>query len=403
MRQVLIFFVLLFSVSSLLAQIDSQWRGDARDGKYHGEKLLKSWPAEGPALITTLEDLGFGYSSPAVTKDRIFVTGMDDGTGYLSAFDMSGKRLWKKAFGDEWEDDYPGSRNSPTVVGDKIYFKSSVGVVYCYTTSGDKLWSLDMKSEFDAPEITWGLVESLLVDGDYVFCTPGSDDVSLAVLDRNTGKVVKKIEGNGQASAYCSPVIITHNGRRILLTMLAKSLIGVDMNSYELIFEHRHVTDYNIHPNTPMYNNGYIYIVSGYGTGGQVLKLSDDGSKVSLVWKDDQLDSQMGAAVILDGYIYGSGHDNRNWYCLDFMTGEVKYSSRELGRKGNIIYADGMFYIYSERGQVGLVKPDTKKFDVVSSFKIKNGSGQHWAHPVIRNGRLYVRHGEILNIYNIAG
>ena len=115
------------------------------------------------------------------------------------------------------------------------------------------------------------------------------------------------------------------------------------------------------------------------------------------------MDSQMGSVILVDGYLYGSGHDNRDWYCVEFLTGEVKFSSRELGRKGNIIFADGMLYIYSEKGDVALVKPNSEKFEIISSFVLEAGSGEHWAHPVIKKGKLYVRHGDILNIYNIAG
>ncbi|MBL7837317.1 MAG: PQQ-binding-like beta-propeller repeat protein, partial [Bacteroidetes bacterium] len=272
----------------------------------------------------------------------------------------------------------------------------------CFDSKGNKVWSLDMMKEFAAPNITWGFTESLLIDGNNLYCTPGASDVAVAVLDRNTGKVLKKIKGNGQASTYCSPVIITHNGRRILLQMMAESLIGIDVKSAEMIFEHKHITDYNINPNTPQYENGHIYIVSGYGTGGQLLRLSTDGGKITRVWASDKLDSQMGATIIHDGNIYGSGMKSRKWFCIDLMTGQEKFTSGELGRKGNIIFADEMLYIYSEKGDVALVKPNDKKFDIVSSFKLTDGSGEHWAHPVIKNGKLYVRHGNILNIYNIA-
>ncbi len=387
----------------MFAQIESQWRGQERDGKYNNEKLLKSWPANGPALITTIEGIGNGYSSPAVTKDRIYVAGIDDDTGYLFAFDLSGKQLWKKAYAKEWDESYPGSRGTPTVTNDKIYLSSSLGQVICLDKNGDKIWTVDMQKDFNAPNLRWGMTESLLVDGDKLFCTPGSQSVSIAVLNRHTGKVIKKIKGTGQTSAYCSPNVISHNGRKIFVSMLSNGLIGIDIKSLEVIFEYEHITKYGINPNTPLYHNGYIYIVSGYGTGGQLLKLSQDGSEVTKVWADSELDSQIGSVILADGFLYGSGHNNRDWHCVEFLTGKVKYSSNELGRKGNIIFADDMLYIYSEKGDIGLVKPNSKKFEIVSTFKIKEGSGEHWAHPVINKGKLYVRHGNILNIYNIAG
>ena len=405
MKIILIFYIYLVcaSFSSLSAQIDSQWRGTDRDGKYHGEKLLKSWPKNGPNLLTTIDGLGEGYSSPSVTNDRIYITGLEDDTGFLHAFDLSGKPIWKKSYGDEWDDRYAGTRVTPTVVGNKIYFSNSLGQVFCFDDKGSQIWKFDMEEEYDAPNLRFGMTESILIDGDKLFCTPGAEDATIAVLNRHTGKVIKEIKGNGQSSAYCSPTIINHNGRRILVTILKQSLVGVDLKSLNMIFEYAFNTRRGINPNTPLYYNGYIYIVSGYGKGGELLKLSDDGTKVDRVWADSQLDSQMGSVILTDGYLYGSGHDNRDWYCIEFLTGNVKYSSRKLGRKGNIIFSDGMLYIYSEKGDVALVKPNPEKFEIISSFKLKEGSGEHWAHPVIRSGKLYVRHGDILNIYDIAG
>ena len=110
----------------------------------------------------------------------------------------------------------------------------------------------------------------------------------------------------------------------------------------------------------------------------------------------------MGAVVLIDGYIYGSGHKRRGWHCLDWKTGKIQFSQRAVGSKGNIIYSDGMIYCYSENGTVALVKPDPQRLEVVSAFKIQKGSGEHWAHPVIKRARLYVRHGNALMVYDIA-
>jgi outer membrane protein assembly factor BamB len=390
------------SVSSILSQVDSQWRGENRDGKYHDEKLLKAWPPEGPPLLTTIEGLGIGYSSPAVTDDRIYITGMEEGTGYLFAFELSGKLLWKKAYGVEWEDDFPGARAIPTVAGDKIYFSSSIGKVFCYKDDGSLLWSVNQQNAYGMPLLEFGVVESHIVDGDYIFCTPGSKDVSMVVLNRHTGKEIKRIIGNGQPSTYSSPLIVKHNGIRILVTRLQKSVIGVDLESLEIIFEHFHSSPYDVNPVIPLYHNGYIYVVSGDTRGGQLFKLSEDATKTTQVWSDSTLDCQVGGVQLVDGHLYGSGHMNRNWHCIEFMTGKWKYSSRKLGRQGCIIFSDGMLYIYSEKGDVALVKPNSEKFDIVSTFKLKAGSGEHWAHPVIKDGKFYVRHGDIMNIYDIA-
>jgi len=399
---IIIGLLAILQATLVLGQVDSQWRGPERDGVYPSETLLKTWPDSGPKLIWSTEVLGKGYSTVAVTKDRVYVTGMIDGTGTLFAFNMKGKLVWKSKYGPEWQGDRPGTRTTPTVVGDRIYLVSGTGRVVCFDTEGRNIWAVDMVSAFNGINIRWGFTESPLIDGDKIFCTPGASQAGVVALDRHTGDVIWKIKTNGDQSAYCSPTIIKHGNRRLLLTMTQRSVIGIDADTGKYLWDYSHVTDYDINPNTPYYHNGYMYVTSGYGTGGQMFKLSKDGGSIERVWSQSTLDSQMGAFIVLDGIIYGSGHNNRKWHGLDWKTGDVRFSDNALGRKGNIIYSDGMLYVYSERGDVGLVKPNPEKFDVVSSFKVSMGSNEHWAHLVIKNGRLYVRHGEALMVYDIA-
>jgi outer membrane protein assembly factor BamB len=403
-KMIVMFFLLAFflSSSSVFGQIDSQWRGPKRDGVYPDESLLKKWPDEGPKLVWSVEGLGAGYSSPAVTSDRVYLTGEMRGEGILFAFDSSGKLLWKASYGSEWDGSRPGARTSPTIVGDKIYLMSAEGGAACFSTNGKKVWSVDLMKEFGARNLQWGMTESPLVDGNHVFYTPGGRNVMIAALDRQTGETIWKIKGNGETSGYCSPCLIKHGDRRLLLTMTGKSFVGVDADTGEALWSQAHYTDYSVNANTPLYYDGYVYTVSGYGTGGQMFALSQDGASVKRIWSKNTLDSQMGAAVLVEGFIYGSGHNRRGWHCLDWKTGEVQYSAREIGNKGAIIFSDGMLYCYSERGDVALVKPSPQKFEVVSSFLLRKGSGEHWAHPVIKDGRLYVRHGDALMVYDIA-
>ena len=405
MKKVLfvVLLICVFNVMLLCAQVDSQWRGPDRDGVYPGEKLLKKWPAAGPKLVKEIFGLGEGYSSASVTNDRIYITGMIEGNGYLFAFDLKGKPLWKSLYGPEWSDGHPGSRTTPTIVGKKIYLMSGHGQVWCFDNAGKKIWSLDLIKDFKAKQLRWGMTESPLVDGDRVFCTPGAADVMMMALDRHTGKIIWKIKGNGEASAYSSPCLIKHGKKRLLLTMTGKSVVAVDADKGEYLWSQPHKTKYDINPNTPLYHKGFVFTVSGYGTtGSQLFKLSPDGKNAKLVWTEKTLDSQMGAAILSGGYIYGSGHTNKGWHWLDWKTGAVQFTAKEIGRKGNIIFSDGMLYCYSEKGDVALVKPNPKKLEVVSSFKIEKGSGPHWAHPVIEKGRLYVRHGDVMMIYDIS-
>jgi outer membrane protein assembly factor BamB len=398
--KIVLFFCM---VSTVFADENfSQWRGPERDGKYPQTKLLQQWPTQGPNLVWSATGFGEGYSSVAVTSDGIYLTGMIDGNGHLFALNKNGKERWRKLYGPEWQDGHDGARSTPTVIGEKIYIMSGQGKAVCFTSNDGKIvWEVDLTETFGARNLRWGMTESPLVDGDRIFYTPGGSDAMMVILDRFTGKTLKVIKGNGEKSAYCSPVIVTHNDKRLLLTMTAESIIGLDVETGEYLWRQEHENGRGINPNTPLYYRGYIYAVSGYKRGGQLIKLSADGKEVEQIWSDETLDSQMGATILVDGYIYGSGHRNKGWYCIDWKTGEVQYTTKELDGKGNIIYAEDLLYCYGEKGNFGLVRPNSKKFELISSFEISEGSGPHWAHPVISEGKLYVRHGDVLLVYDI--
>ena len=143
-----------------------------------------------------------------------------------------------------------------------------------------------------------------------------------------------------------------------------------------------------------------LFRSTGWGEGSVMLRLTNGGKSVEQVWKQPLVDISLGGSIKVGNYIYAAGHQNRFWFCVDWNTGEIKYQTRELA-PCNVIFADGMLYCYSERGEVSLVKPDPSKFDVISKFKVPLGTEQHWAHPVIHNGILYVRHGDALMAYNV--
>ena len=84
----------------------------------------------------------------------------------------------------------------------------------------------------------------------------------------------------------------------------------------------------------------------------------------------------------------------------ELPTGKILYTSNKLG-DGNIIMAEGLFYCYSEKGEIALVNANPVSFNVISKFKVPLGTDQHWSHPVIYQGRLYIRHGDALMVYNI--
>jgi hypothetical protein len=132
--------------------------------------------------------------------------------------------------------------------------------------------------------------------------------------------------------------------------------------------------------------------------------MNPNGSEPTLVWKNADITTHVGGMVLIGNYIYGSTHDTNSkgrWICVDWTTGKTMWIT-DWYNKGAIISADGMLYIIDEKsGNVGLVKPGSEKFGLISSFQITKGEGPYWAHPVIDKGRLFVRHGDYLSVYSI--
>ena len=397
------FSLLILIVSlSLNAQDVAQWRGPNRDGIYNESGLLKKWPDTGPKLLWHFDDLGDGHTSAAVTGSGIYTSGMVNGNGFVYAFDKSGKLLWKKEYGKEWAENWNGTRSTPLVVDDKLYVLSSYWKLVCMNTSnGQEIWSADMKKDYGAKDNEWGISENLLFDGNILYCTPGGSGASLVALDRNTGKMIWKSKGNRNKSAYCSPVMIKVQNRKIVITMMENAICAFEASTGKLLWQYEHINDTGVHPNVPVYINGYLYCTSGYGKGGEMLKLSDDGNSVTEVWKNSELDSRTGGVVVLNGRIYGTGDRNKKLFCLDWQTGKQLFSAKEMA-PATLIANDGLLYIYSESGKVFLVKPETDGFNILSSFAVPFGANPHWAHLVIKDKKLYVRHGTSLMVYDIA-
>jgi outer membrane protein assembly factor BamB len=358
-------------------------------------------------MLWAVEGMGEGFSTISIANGLIYTTGTIDEKGWLFAVDLDGNLKWKQMHGSEWAGRHPGARGTPTIDGDKVYVIGGMGTVSCYEAStGEKKWTADPFKESDGMYGRYGIAESALIIGDKLICTPGGSKATMMALDKKTGQTIWASKSIGEKSAYCSPILIERGGTKLIVTMTESSIIGVDAEDGNLLWQYDcekyQGEPKDVNPNTPVYHDGSIYVTSGYEKGGAKLKLSKDGKKVeSQEWVNLKLDCHHGGVVLVDGYIYGSNMDGK-WMCLNWADGEVMYEKRWLG-KGSLTYADGMLYCYAERGTVALVKASPEDFNVISSFKVTKGDDEHWAHPVIYDGRLYIRHGNALIAYDIKG
>jgi outer membrane protein assembly factor BamB len=381
---------------------NAQWRGENRDGVYNETGLLQQWPAGGPQLLWKYEGLGDGFTSAAIANGKLYITGLTDDVVVLYVFDINnGQLLRQKGVGRERDSQYPGPRSTVCVNDGKLYIYSAFGVLHCLDEMTlNEVWSRNLFKDFDGRSIMWGVTESPLIVGDRLFATPGGVKNNMVALDKNTGELIWSSPGEGTLSSYCSPQYIDNFTTTMVVTNTQEHIIAFNANTGEKLWSFPQKNSNDIHPNTPLYSDGYVFSTTGYKGGSVLLRLIDNGQAVEQVWKKDEPDTQIGGAVKVGEYIFASGHQNRYWYCLDWKTGEIKYKVRDMA-PCNVIYADGMLYCYSEKGEMYLIKPNPEKFELVSSFKVTLGTDQHWAHPVIHEGVLYLRHGNALMAYKI--
>lgn len=398
--------IILLSLSIIMsfaidAQTPTRWRGPDGNGIYNETGLLKKWPDSGPEIIWSFEGLGEGHSSPAFANDVIYLSGMTDNTGYIFVLDTDGNLKKKFPYGPEFHESYPGSRSTPVIAYDLLYIYSGHGVLTCMNAkTGEIKWRKDAFKDFDGKNIRWGVTETVVVDGEKVYFTPGGKKNNVVALNRFNGEKVWSSPGKGSLSAYCTPLLVEIDQRKLLVTMTADYIIGIDAANGKLLWSHPQTNRYSVHANTPIFYKGDLFCFSGYGKGGVKLDMSDDGSSVKKDWFNENLDSRIGGMVVVDGFLYGSGDQNREWRCVDWETGKEKYAVTDLG-KGVTISADGMLYCYSDRGELGLAEATPEGFNLVSQTRVELGTGQHWSHPVISEGRLYLRHGNTLIAYSI--
>lgn len=386
----------------------SQWRGINRDGIYPGENLMEKWPGNGPDLLWKFDGIGKGYAAPAVTDDKIFVNGETDSLSYLFAFDLSGNLLWKSPNGKEFMGEgfsatYPGSRSTPTVIGDLVYTSSGEGRIACVNAeSGMEIWAVDIINDLKGLPSFFGYSESVLVDDDKLFCFPGGKENNTVALNRFTGETIWSADAMLDTFSYCSPISVISNNVKTLVTHSRHHLYALNCNTGALLdaYKIEHYEYDGEHCNSPVFYKGDIYFIGNEKEQGAVkIKFIENGEKLIEAWRNPAVKNNFNGYVVTDDKIFTT--IKGNWLkALDINSGEVVDSLKVS--TGSIIFSDSKFICYGMNGEVNLVDYSTGHLTGKGSFKVQDGTGHHFAHPVVAGGVLYIRHGNSLMAYDIA-
>jgi hypothetical protein len=394
-------------------------RADLRDGQpwwpcFHGPQrdnvsretgLLKKWPEGGPKLLWKLSNCGGGYSGVSIAEGRIFTAGDFDEIEKVLAFDLDGRPLWQAQNGESWTGPYPGSRTTPACSDGMLYQMNPKGRLAAYRAdSGEEVWAVDLVERFGARYGTWSMTENVVVEDDLLFCVPGGSKALVAALDKRTGKNVWVNTGLDETAAYCSPIVVTHQGVRQLITLTQKSIIAVEMASGKLLWSHPHVTKGDQNVNAPVYRDGCVLTASGHSGGARVVKINADNSGVTELWWDAALDNCHGSAMVFDGHVYGSScrAGGKGFFCADFLTGELRFREKKM-EKLSLTAAEGLIYGLGQTGNVLLIEPRPDRLTVISVMETPPDTRElAWAHPVVCGGRLYIRRWDFLYVYDIS-
>ncbi len=404
------------TVSAARADDWPQWRGPNRDDVSKEKGLLKSWPKDGPKLLWTCKEAGAGYSGPAIVGKVLYTMGAEGKKEYVIAIDVEkGKKLWSTevdaVYGDERGE---GPRCTPTVDGDFLYALGGGGELVCVKTDGEKVWHTSLKGDLGGNhQSRWGYSESPLVDGDKVICMPGGDKGTLAALDKKKGTVLWRSKDLKDAAPYSSIVPATIAGVRQYVVMTPDHVAGVAADDGRRLWEYAKKCNTAAVP-TPIVHDNLVYVTSAYRSGCNEIEITAKGDNFQCkeVYAKDvvpNMQNQHGGVVLVGDYLYGySGGNERDpheWVCQEWKTGKIVWSETKKLEKGSITCADGLLYLYGESsGTVVLLEANPKEWKETGRFKFPEKSKQHhnyWTHPVVANGRLYVRDEELIFCYDV--
>ena len=397
-----------------------QWRGPDRDGVCSETGLLKSWPADGPELLWEVTGLGPGYSSMSIVDGRLYTMGDislgSEQTQCVLAYDLAThNRLWAAKVGPVHNDG--GPRCTPTVDNGSVYAIGTSGDLVCVDAqTGSVRWSKNFEKDLGGKNPGWRYSESPLIDGDKLLCTPGGRDAVMVALNKKTGELIWKcsmpdIGGKGKDEAGYSSIVITEaGGVRQYVQLTNKGVIGVAAKDGRFLWGYNKIANNVANIPTPIVYGNFIFCSTAYNTGSALLELTASGdgidAKEGYFLDAKTIQNHHGGLVRVGDYIFG-GHDHNKGkpICVEAKTGKVMWMKDQPGGGSSaVLYADGNLYFRYEDDTLALIEADPQNYNLISTFKLPKRpgmSGPGWSHLVIVDGRLYVRHSDVLMVYDI--
>jgi outer membrane protein assembly factor BamB len=319
-----------------------------------------------------------------------------------------GAAVWKtkigKAGAPGWGG-FAGPRCVPTVDGELVYVVAQYGEAACLKAGdGSVVWTKNYIEDFGGQLPSWGYAGHPLIDGDRVILVPGGRKGGLVALDKKTGELTWQSKELTDSIHYSSPIVAEIGGVRQYVQLTDAHVAGIAAADGRLLWSAPRSGRTAVIP-TPIYHDGCVYVTSGYGAGCNLLQITAEDGKFSAtqVYANKTMTNHHGGVVLVGDYLYGHS-DSGGWTCQEFKTGKTVWQERSKLGKGSISFADGMLYLRSEggKGTLALVEASPKGYQEKGRFDPPDRSEKNsWPHPVIVDGKLYVRDQDVLLCYDV--
>jgi outer membrane protein assembly factor BamB len=381
--------LLILLTASAFADDWPNFRGPNHNGTSAETGWKSEWPGDVP--VAWKAEVGLGFSGVVVAKGRAATVGHAEGKDTIFCFDAaSGKELWKHSYPAELGDKFfeGTTTGTPTFDGDRLYWLSRWGDLMCLDASDGKVvWEKNIAKEVGAPGPTWGFTGAPLVSDDLLVLNVGESGTA---VEKATGKLVWK--SAAKDAGYSTPLPLGH----LVLLANTENYLAVDRETGAEAWRFRWLTQYGVNASDPIISGDRAFISSGYGKGGALLKLGDAAPEQ--VWKTKKLRTQLNAAVLHDGHLYGVDGDTESkgpLKCLDFATGDEKWAEPGFGT-GGVILADGKLIVLSAVGELMIAPASPTGFKPTTRMQVFGPKA--WTAPVLANGLLYCRNqrGELI-------
>ncbi len=380
-----------------------EFRGPGRDGVVRGVTIATDWKATPPRLRWRRR-VGPAWSSVIVVNGRLFTQEQRGPQETVVAYDaLTGQERWVHEDAARFEETVSGAgpRATPTFADGRIFTLGGTGILNCLDAStGRRLWSHDIAAAAGAPVPLWGFAGSpLVVDGLVIVFAGGPDDKGLLAYRADTGEPAWTAPA-GRLS-YSSPQPATLAGAKQCLFLSDRGLIAVDPPTGKVLWEHGEAmpgAPRTIQPH--VVGDRQLAVGTLAGTGVSLIDVTHDGDAWNVTdrWASKDLKPEFPDLVIHQGYAYG--FDVSLFCCLDLATGKRTWKAGRYGRGQVVLLADqSLLLVISEGGEMILLAANPKRHEELSRFRVLGG--KTWNHPVLAQGRLYVRNAEEMACFDL--